>query len=553
MSDNVVKIECQGQENSLNESQRYKLLSILCTRTIFGYNSNKYDIPMVLAAMQGFSCEKLKQLSDKIISDDLQQWQTLKILGIELDRRIDTFDLSQVGPGVFTSLKLYGGRLNSQKLQDLPYDPEIELTEKQMEETSEYCINDLDTTIDLYNALKGDLELREYMSKEYCMDLRSKGGAQITEAIVKKKLNASSNKRTPPKKVSYQSPDYIEFHSNELQEVLEFVNIHRFTVSKEGYVQLPTRLTKPFKINNTSYKVGIGGLHSQEKNLHVKNIMDSDVVSYYPSIMLNNNISPPQLGSKFLLLLRSLFNKRIEAKKNNDIMKSNSLKLILNSAFGKLSNRWSCMYDPGGMLNVTLTGQLALLMLIEKLENIGCQVYSANTDGIVHDLGYNFILDDWQKITGLQLEHTEYNHLYARDVNNYIAIKKDGKVKTKGVFAEPGLRKNPAMPIVYKAVVDYLSKSIPIEDTIRESQDITQFLTVRTVKGGAKWRENYLGKVVRFYWSTDGEKLVYAENGNKVPTSDSSTPLMQLGGIAYGVDYQRYINEANKILGGWGL
>jgi hypothetical protein len=162
-------------------------------------------------------------------------------------------------------------------------------------------------------------------------------------------------------------------------------------------------------------------------------------------------------------------------------------------------------------------------------------VYSANTDGIVHDPGYDDIFKKWEKTTGFKLEHSGYKALYSRDVNNYIAIKKDGKVKTKGVFAEPGLRKNPAMPIVYKAVVDYLSKSILIEDTIRSSEDITQFLTVRTVKGGAQWREKYLGKVVRFYWSTDGEKLVYAENGNKVPTSDSSTPLMQLGGTAYGV------------------
>ena len=166
-------------------------------------------------------------------------------------------------------------------------------------------------------------------------------------------------------------------------------------------------------------------------------------------------------------------------------MKSDSLKLVLNSAFGKLSNRWSCMYDPAGMLNVTLTGQLVLLMLIETLEDSGCQVHSANTDGIVHEPGYDIILNGWQEVTGFGLEHTPYRALYSRDVNNYMAITTEGKIKCKGVFAEPGLRKNPAMPIIYKAVVDRLSKDIPVEETIKRCVDIRQFLTVRTVKGGA--------------------------------------------------------------------
>ena len=545
----VVKIDVRGLSKGLTNEQRKKLRTIMCTRTTFGYNSSKYDLPMIAGAIAGMNTDQLKEMSDRIINEDLQSWQSYKFFDLPQDSRWDHYDLTQVGPGVFTSLKLYGGRLHSQKLQDLPYDPALELSEKQMDVTDLYCVNDLDTTIDLHQSLEEDLELRRFMSDEYGIDLRSKGGAQITEAIVRQKFNTGTNKSPPPKKVTYKAPDYIKFGDDHLNELLEFVNTHRFTVDGNGYVKLPAKLTKPFLIGETSYKMGVGGLHSQEKNMSVFNVIDSDVTSYYPSIMLNNGIAPPKLGKSFLRFFQGIFNQRIKAKKAKEMMKSDSLKLILNSAFGKLSNRWSCMYDPAGMLNVTLTGQLALLMLIEALEVEGCQVYSANTDGVVHEPGYDNLLKEWEEITGFGLEHTPYKALYSRDVNNYVAITTEGKVKCKGVFAEPGLRKNPAMPVVYQAVVNNLSMGHSVEKTIMECDDIRQFLTVRTVKGGAEWKGEYLGKVVRFYWSTDGDKLVYASNGNKVPTSDNSTPLMDLpDSHPDDVDYRRYIDAAKEIL-----
>jgi len=545
----LLKVDVRESSKGLTLEQQKKLRTAMCTRTTFGYNSNGYDIPMILAALEGLNCEKLKALSDRIVKSDLHQWQALKKLDLQLDPRFNTFDLMQVAPGVFTSLKLYGGRLHSKKLQDLPYDPSIELTDEQMDHVSEYCENDLDTTIDLYNQLLEDMELRKYMSAEYGLDLRSKGGAQIAEAIVQSKLKVKANKDTPPRNVGYTAPDYIKFDSSHLNEILDFVNKHRFTVDKSGYVKLPTKLIKPFEIGQTTYKCGLGGLHSQEKELHVENVVDSDVVSYYPSIMINNGISPPSLGRNFLPFFTSVFNQRILAKKAGEKMRSNSLKLIINSSFGKLSNRWSCMYHPAGMLEVTLTGQLALLMLIESLEKAGCRVYSANTDGVVHDPGHEHLLEQWEKTTSFELEHTPYKSLHCRDVNNYVAIKPDGSVKTKGVFARPGLTKNPATPIIYDAVVKRLSDGTPVEKTIRECGDIREFLTVRTVKGGAEWKGEKLGKVVRFYWSTDGEKIVYSSNGNKVPTSDGSTPLMSLpDATPNNIDYDRYIKEARSIL-----
>ena len=244
----VVKIDVRGLSKGLTNEQRKKLRTIMCTRTTFGYNSSKYDLPMIAGAIAGMNTDQLKEMSDRIINEDLQSWQSYKFFDLPQDSRWDHYDLQQVGPGVFTSLKLYGGRLHSQKLQDLPYDPMLELSEEQMDITDLYCVNDLDTTIDLHQSLEEDLELRRFMSEEYGIDLRSKGGAQITEAIVRKQFNTGTNKTPPPKKVTYKAPDYIKFNDDHLNELLEFVNTHRFTVDGNGYVKLPAKLTKPFLI-----------------------------------------------------------------------------------------------------------------------------------------------------------------------------------------------------------------------------------------------------------------------------------------------------------------
>jgi hypothetical protein len=545
----VLKIELRGADTSLTDGQRRKIQSVLYTRETFGFNSGNYDLPVIALALTGRTVAELKAFSDKIITEGLYQWQSLQMYDLSIPTRIKHYDLCQPAPGVMVSLKLYGARMHFSKLQDLPYPPDEMLTSKQMDVISDYCVNDLDTTIGLGDKLEGDMALRRFMTEHYQVNLMSKGGAQIAEALVQQALRARSNKQPPPETAAYTAPRWIQFKSLELRRMVTLLSDHQFTVSQTGYVKLPPEVSKAFVIGNTTYKLGIGGLHSQEKNQVVKNVIDSDVVSYYPSIIINNNIRPVQLGDKFLPFYKSLFAKRVAAKHAGDMMASESYKLQLNSCFGKLSNRWSCLYDPSALLNVTLTGQLALLMLIEELELSGCSVYSANTDGIVHAPGGEEVLSDWEQLTGFKLEHANYQALYSRDINNYFAIKEDGDIKTKGAFSSGSLTKNPSRDIVWRAVIEYFKAGRPVEGTILNCDDIQEFLTVRSVRGGGEWRGGYLGKVVRFYWSKDGATINYVSNGNKVPLSDSSTPCMDLPDtLPADVDYDRYILEATDIV-----
>lgn len=249
---------------------------------------------------------------------------------------------------------------------------------------------------------------------------------------------------------------------------------------------------------------------------------------------------------------------KLEAELSYHKTNMNTLKIVVNGSFGKLGSKWSALYAPDLMIQTTITGQLALLMLIESMELAGVSVVSANTDGVVLRCPIAKINEmeniafDWMLTTSYELERAEYKVLASRDVNNYVAVKTDGEIKRKGVFADGGLAKNPDCNIAFDAVAQYLATGKPIKETVMGCQDVRQFLTVRRVTGGAVWRGEYLGKAVRFYYSRAIDRdvcIAYAKNSNKVPKSDGARPMMTLAGaVPDDVDYARYIEMAEELL-----
>lgn len=248
----------------------------------------------------------------------------------------------------------------------------------------------------------------------------------------------------------------------------------------------------------------------------------------------------------------------LEAEISYHKTQSDTLKIIVNGSFGKLGSKWSALYAPDLLIQTTITGQLALLMLIEGMEQAGVSVVSANTDGIViHTSADNAaiveeVAFDWMMSTSYELERTDYTAVASRDVNTYVAVKPDGSYKGKGAFASGGLMKNPDLPIIYTAVAEYVARGTPLEDTIHQCDDILQFVVVRRVQGGAIWRGQLLGKAVRFYYSNqvpEDECIEYAKNSNRVPKSAGAKPLMDLPeSFPSDVDYQAYIVAAEKLL-----
>jgi len=568
-------IEIKGENSSLNENQLKKLKQIMTVRTTFGFNSRNYDMPIILFALQEKTAKEICKLSNFIIDNNSIYWQTLKKFNLHFSNSIKHFDIQEPSPAVKISLKLYGARMHFDKLQDLPIEPNSILSENEMEETKLYCINDLNTTINLYRQIEDRIKLRVDMSNKYGQNLLSKSDAQIAEVVIKseltkKRIYCKTPKIPEGKTFKYEVPDFIKFKSKQLKDLLQIIQNHNFELDGRESIKLPSILKNTkIELGNSIYQLGIGGIHSTEKKQVViptehQFLIDKDVTSYYPSIILNQKLYPKHLGTAFLDVYRQIVEERIKAKKEKNKIVNESLKIVINGSFGKLGSKYSFLYSPDLMIAVTLTGQLSLLMLIEELENNDISVISSNTDGFISLLNkeqydkYDSICFDWELNTGFSLEETRYKALYSRDVNNYLAITDYG-YKGKGIFTLDSLQKNPQATITIKAVIKFLVNNISISETIRNCKDLKEFLYVRSVTGGATYKNKYLGRVVRWIYSTNGDIIKYKKPNKtgtypKVPKSEESRPIMDLNcEFPVDIDYDRYIEESISILEDLGL
>ena len=562
------------QLSEFSDIDTSKLTWLLENFNIIGFNSIKYDGVMLSVLLKEANTARLKQVSDVIINEGAQYWQIQRKFGTG-NPYTNHIDIIEVAP-LFGSLKIYGGRLHTKRMQDLPFHPDAVLSPNQMAIIKWYCHNDLRLTNELYNKLKEEIDLRRTLGNKYRLKLLSKSDAQISEKIVSSQLYASTGNRIhapivePGTIYNYSVPHFIRFTMPELRDLPAIVENTNFVVSGWGNIGLPQEL-KDLKIpiGDGIYKLGIGGLHSGESKVshhgdEYSRIFDFDVTSYYPSIILNLELYPKHIGKQFLKVYSSIVKERIMAKQYGHKVVSESLKIAVNGIFGKFGNVYSAVYSPDLLMQVTITGQLSLLLLIEWMEMAGIRVLSANTDGLFCKCsnarvdGLNAVLYKWSNATRFQLEMGQVRSLYSRDVNNYIAVKQDKSIKTKGIFSDTGLTKNPHMRICADAVIKYLVDEIPIEKTINECVDITPFLSIRTVKGGAVKidsdgnTQEFLGRAVRWYYAKEEKgSIVYAINGNLVPKSVGARPMMEIpdGELTPDdVDRDYYIKEAYKLL-----
>lgn len=548
-----------------------KVQRILAAYTVVSFNGSHFDLPVLAMALTGAECSKIKDVADAIIVGKKRHWEIYRQYGLT-QFEIDHIDLIEVAPGQ-VGLKQYGGRLHAPTLQDLPIEPGASIAPDQRAVLREYCANDLALTEQLYRHLLPQIELRARMTREYGIDLRSKSDAQIAEAVIKQEVELLARTRlrraelTPNTPLSYVPPAWIDFTTRAMREIFDRVREADYRVDQWGSPTMPATMAEAtVTIGGSVYRLGIGGLHSSEmRAVHVANehhiLVDRDVASYYPSIILGGGLAPANMGAHFLTVYRGLVERRLAAKRAGDKVTAEALKICVNGSFGKLGSKWSVLYAPALFLQVTLTGQLALLMLIERLEVHGIPVVSANTDGVVIQCPVkqiaemDAIVDWWEQVTGFETEATEYAAIYSRDVNNYIALKAGGGVKTKGAYASTSLSKSPANEICTEAVVAYLESGTPVEQTIRACQDIRKFITLRQVKGGAVWKGQTLGRVVRWYYARGETATIHdISNGNTVARSQGSRPCMVLpDALPADTDLDWYVREAREMLGDLGV
>lgn len=544
---------------------------------IVTFNGNTYDLPILTFALEGHPCEVLKQISDAIIKYDERPYQILKAWGLK-QIKVDHIDLIEVCP-LSASLKIYGGRLHTPLMWELPFKPDMELTEDHITILRWYCINDLVNTAFVYTNLTEQLQLRTQMSAMYGIDLRSKSDAQIAEAVIRSELTRINGLKPIRPEIPagtvyhYKVPDFLNFKTPVMQEALSTIRACPFVLGESGAIERPKEIANlKLTIGGTVYQMGIGGLHSCEKRLSLiadsnYKLFDRDVSSYYPAIILNQELYPEHLGRNFLTVYRNIVNRRLAAKKSGNKLEAEVLKIVINGSFGKFGSPYSILYAPQLIIQTTITGQLSLLLLIERLESSGIHVVSANTDGMLIRCPTNRVADykrtveQWEKDINFKTEEAEYLGYHAKDVNNYIGIKEGGETKNKGAYnnpwnsPDPGqaifrFHKNPVTTICIEAAIAYIVNGTPLRQTVEACTDITKFIAVRAVKGGAVKAGEYLGKSIRWYYAKGitGE-IVYAANGYKVPKSEGAKPLMDLPvDLPSDIDYSWYSKEAFNIL-----
>lgn len=367
---------------------------------------------------------------------------------------------------------------------------------------------------------------------------------------------------------------YVKFQTPEFQKVLDYFRTKVITSTKDGF-----KYSLKFKGVKTDFGLGgihgaaDAGVYKAEAGW---TIMTSDVTSFYPNLAIKNGFAPEHLPKEqFLDLYEWIFEERKKIPKSDP--KNYVYKIILNSTYGLTGDENSFLYDPRMTMQITVNGQLLLSQLYEMITLAipEAKPLMQNTDGLEmmipsHKVDkYMEICNEWCKLTQLQLEHDQYTKMIIRDVNNYIAVVEPKKVqddngtpakqvwekmraktpsyiyfekngeyfyqptKCKGAFEwedlqkkkVASLHKNKSFLIIPKAIYAYFVEGIMPEDYLSANRNVVDYCAGIKARGGWHYEArsiangavlvNRLQKIVRYYVSNGGSKLVKCHNDGR--------------------------------------
>lgn len=508
-----------------------------------GYNNLHYDNPIINYIIEYEDklmqyniptiCSSIFNLSKTITAsseDNIDAWKHWKY-----QIWFDTFDILTMlySNKLRVGLKEIQVTMQYPNVQEFVCDWTKPLPLEDFDSMIDYNINDIESTSELLNRCKKDVDLRIAIEDEYGVRVLSKDGVNIGMKILTQKYLEKTgltwwdikDLRSPMSVIPLKDVilPFIKYDSPILQRVLEDMKNQIVSPGRKGY-------ENKFVFNNLRYSVGVGGIHSVNSPEIIiprddEMLIDIDVASLYPSMLIEYEFYPRHLGKEFLEVYKQIKDERIEAKHNGDKVKNETLKLALNGLSGNLQNEHNFCYSPFAVMQIRINGQLLLLMLAEKLTQIGCRIVQANTDGLFVLLKkdayskVNSICREWEQLTKLTLEEDRFKAMYQYAINDYFAITEDNKVKEKGMFITAvKLGKGLTPKIIPKAVISFFKDGIPVEDTIKNCTDIRDFLM--SEKTGKQWHVEYMNeeqqRTNRFYASTNGGYLwKWKDTGHK--------------------------------------
>ena len=579
--------ECSHRKNNISD-----LINLFDNSEYMfcGYNNIHYDNPIINMLRKYREqiknldyiriCNNLFQLSNIIINEDgIEKWKEFKYATDYATVDLLTMLFSDKLRVGLKEMQVTMKFKNVQEYNNEDFNKPI--SDEDIPEMIKYNINDVESTETLLYLCKKEIELRLNIEKEFGINVLSKDGMSIGTEILKinylkktgKKWYDIKELRSPCEIIDLSEVifPFIKYDTPILNELLYEMKQQKVSPGRNGY-------KKRFLLGNIEVTVGVGGIHTKnnpEVIIPKENelLLDSDVNSLYPSLIISYSLVPKHLGKEFLEIYGDIRKDRLYAKEHGLKLKNTTYKLALNGATGNYQNEHSWLYDPVAVMKIRINGQLLLLKLAEMLIKIGAKIKQLNTDGILYiiskDANYESVLKQWEEYTKLTLETENFEAFYQYAVNDYLGILKGYKetknkelLKKKGLFVdEVSLGKGMQSMIIPKAINNYLSDGIPIEETIRNCKDLNDFITYQKVD--KKFKVEYNGKLIqhinRYYCATNGYNLFKCEvdaNGRR----DRYINMLKSSGIIIcnnldefsefpnNINYRYYINEANKII-----
>ena len=587
----------------------YKLLMDHLRRdklVMIGFNNESYDYPLLHHLMKHYG-EYIDMdpldLSQKIYAKS-QQIIDMEFSAIaDKNKYIYQIDLYRIwhynNKARHTSLKDLEFAMRMPDVEDMPIHHTTWCKASDISTVLSYNKNDvlatnmfLDVTIGKtdYPLYKGEnkIKIREQIQHDFhipCINYPDvKIGEQLMLKLYAQKIGSTSYEvkqkgGTKRNEIRLKDciPHWTRFETKEFNSILtKFKN----TVIKD----IKGEFKESLVFHGQKLDYGTGGLHSCiAPGVYSADdywmILDEDIGSLYPSLAIQLGLYPQHLGPEFLEsydkdIVSVRLAEKVKPKKERNMVIMKGFKLAANGVYGKSGEESSFLYDPLYTMKTTIGGQMFLSMWTEKLVAAIPEIrfIQHNTDGITYLLPRKDLEkakkvgQEMSDITGLYIEDNIYTKFVVRDVNNYLALYENGDVKYKGCFEiDKEFHKDPSMRIVPIAVSNYFLKGIPVEETVKNHQDIFDFCLRMKLNANSSGvykyidkdtgllKEKSLSKTTRYYISEYGgiilKKLPKSTNGVNVGFSCTLFNTYEKKEMKdYRIDYRFYVKEAKKII-----
>ena len=501
----------------------------------YGFNLVGFDGPLIHMFMRTGGKIDPRALYDKaqaIIGSQDDGGDKFAHLVKPSDRDFEWVDLYRINHfnnrARATSLKSLEFNMRMENIEDLPFKVGTVLSQDQIAVLRDYCVHDVTATELFRTKNTAAVEFREKLGAKYDRDFMNHDDVKIGSAVFEimlEQAGVSLYEYGPEGRTPRQTkrpvialrdaiPSWVSFEQPEFNRVLAWLKDQTISETKGVFTDLTAT------IDGFTFVFGLGGIHGSVENSVIESndecvIESVDVSSMYPNLSISNRFYPDHIGETFCDVYKQIYDLRKTFPKGTT--ENAAYKLAANGTYGKTNDKFSPFYDPLLTLRITLTGQMVICMLVERLIKVPTvKIVMTNTDGLEYTIHPLFVEQartvcrEWEQSTKLTLERVQYDALFIRDCNNYLGQFVDGAVKRKGCFEyNIGWHQDASALVIPKVAEKVLLEGVPIRETVEQWSDRMDFMLRAKVPRSSylQWGEERVQNTSRYYVAKGGKPL----------------------------------------------